>query len=424
MELFVKPTNNLSGEVSVPPSKSYTHRAIILSSLAKGNSLIKNPLISHDTGASIDACRKIGAEIEVGKEGIRVTGVQGKPKTPREIINVKNSGTTLRIMTPVASLCGGTVALTGDVSIQMRPMQPLLDALEHLGVKTTSRDGKAPVTVQGPMKGGVCKIRGDISSQFISGLLIAAPLAEKETTITITKPLKSTPYIDLTFDLMDKFGAKYEKEEKGFRVPGNQIYRSVEYTVEADYSSAALILAAAAITDSEVRICNLNIASKQGDRKIIDILRMMGVHIKTGKDSVMVSGTGELNGVEIDLGDNPDLVPPVSVLGALAKGKTTIKNVAHLRYKESDRLKAMETELKKMGAKIKAGNDLLEIHGVKELRGAYLFGWDDHRVVMSLAVAALRAKGETRIDTAESIPVSFPNYLDSMKALGAEISLS
>lgn len=424
MILSVKPANKLDGEVSVPPSKSYTHRAIIISSLAKGTSTIENPLISHDTEASLDACRKIGAEIEVRREELRITGVSGELKTPRELIDVKNSGTTLRIMTPVASLCEGTVALTGDASIQKRPMQPLLDALEHLGVKTTSTEGRAPLTVQGPMKGGMCRIRGDISSQFISGLLIAAPLAKKETTISVTTPLKSRPYLDLTCDLMEKFGVSCIREDKTFRVSGNQIYNSIDYTIEADYSSAALILAAAAITDSEVVIPNLKLDSKQGDRKIIDVLRMMGVHVKTSRDSVLVSGTGELEGLETDLGDNPDLVPPVAVLGALAHGKTIIKNIAHLRYKESDRLKAMTAELSKMGAKIKEGADHLEIHGVKELRGGMLHGHQDHRIVMSLAVAALRAKGETKIDTADSIPVSFPNYLGVMKTLGADIKLS
>ena len=423
MELVVKPIQRLDGTVTVPPSKSYTHRAIILASLAKDTSEISNPLLSYDTLASVDACRKIGAEIEVREDSLRIKGVFGEPKNPNQAIDVKNSGTTLRIMTPVCGLCNGLVTLTGDESIQKRPMQPLLDALEQLGVKTTSNEGKAPVTVQGPMKGGVCSIRGDVSSQFISGLLIAAPLAEAETTIKITTPLKSKPYLDLTIDLMEKFGAKYEKEDHAYRVSGRQIYNSIDYTVEADYSSAALVLAAAAVTDSEVTVSNLNIDSKQGDRKIIDILRVMGVHVKTMKDSVLVSGTGQLEGLEVDLGDHPDLVPPVAALGAVAHGKTIIKNVAHLRFKESDRLKAMATELGKMGAKIKAGEDYLEIHGVKDLKGAYLFGYDDHRIVMSLAVAALCAKGETRIETAESIPVSFPGYVEAMNSLGADMKL-
>jgi 3-phosphoshikimate 1-carboxyvinyltransferase len=423
MNLYVQPAKQLIGTVSVPPSKSYTHRAIILAALAQGNSIIKNPLLSLDTLASIDSCRQIGAEIEVKDNVIKVSGVYGEPKTPQETIDVKNSGTTLRIMTPVCSLCNGLVTLTGDESIQKRPMQPLLDALKELGVATTSADGKAPVTVQGPMKGGTAKIRGDISSQFISGLLIAAPLAVKETTLSITTPLKSKPYLDITFDIVGKFGGKYKREDHTYKIPGEQIYKSTEYTIESDYSSAALVLAAAAVTDSEVTVNNLKIDSKQGDRKIIDVLRLMGVHVKTYDNSVLVTGTGELEGIDVDLGDNPDIVPPVAVLGALARGKTTIKNINHLRYKESDRLTAMTTELAKMGAKIKAGPDSMEITGVKELNGAKLHGYNDHRIIMSLAIAALRAKTETVIDGAETIPVSFPNYQQTMKNLGAEMRL-
>ncbi|RLI85500.1 MAG: 3-phosphoshikimate 1-carboxyvinyltransferase [Candidatus Altiarchaeales archaeon] len=423
---MVKPSIELRGTVTAPPSKSYTHRAIIIGSLAKGGSIIQNPLISDDTMASVEACRKIGAEIKIFDKNkkIQITGISGKLKTPKEVIDVRNSGTTLRIMTSIGGLCRGKVILTGDESIRRRPMQPLLDALEQLGVRTTSVDGKPPVTVQGPLKGGDCRIRGDISSQFISGLLISAPLATNDTKIEIITELKSKPYIDLTLDVIKKFDGRIEVKNNNFYVNGNQTYKGGIYRIEGDYSSAAFILAAAALTESEVTIKNLLRDSKQGDRRIIEILKNMGVDLKTKENELIIKGDGKLSGIEIDLSQNPDLVPIVSVLGSFAKGKTIIKNVEHLRYKECDRLKAMSNELEKMGARIKEGRDYLWIKGIKSLKGARVHGWNDHRVVMALAIAGLRAEGETNIDTAESISVSFPEFVDCLRQLGADLSYS
>lgn len=424
MELRIRPAKELSGSVTIPPSKSYTHRAVIIASLAQGSSTIHNPLLSEDTIASIEACRKIGAQIKVLDEKIEVKGVFGVPKAPKDVIDVKNSGTTLRVMTPVCSLCSEEVTLTGDDSIRERPMQPLLDALEQLGVQTSSANGKAPVSVQGPLTGGRCRIVGDISSQFISGLLVACALTRNETSIDLITPLKSQPYVDLTLDVVEKFGGQIEKGTNAFRVPGSQIYRGINYLVEGDYSSAAFLMVAAALTESDVTVTNISSNSKQGDRRIIDILRAMGVNIQVKETSVTVRGAGDLDGIQIDLGDSPDLLPIIAVIGALANGKTLIKNVGHLRYKESDRLKAITTELNKMGAHVKEGNDYLEIKGVESLKGTHLSGWGDHRIVMALAIAALRAKGETIITHAETIPVSFPGFDKTMKSLGADMELT
>jgi len=391
MILKIKHTEKLQGTVTAPPSKSYTHRAIIIASLADGKSVISNPLISADTLASINACKAIGAEIEVKNDKIIVDGVRGNPTLPEKIIDVENSGTTLRIMAAVASLCNGKVTLTGDESVQERPMQPLL--------------------------------RGDISSQFISGLLISAPCMSEDTTIFITTELRSKPYIDLTLDVMEEFGVKVKLDGNKFQVRGNQGYRAIDYGIEGDYSSAAFILAAASLLDSKVTVKNLVIESKQGDRKIIDILREMGVDLKVDRDEIKISGNGGLNGIELDMSNTPDLVPIVAVLGSVAKGKTLIKNVEHLRYKESDRLKAISTELRKMGARIRERRDGLEIEGTNLLKGAKLHGWNDHRIVMALAVAGLIAKGETTIDNAEAIDISFPDFVDTMKRLGSHINV-
>jgi 3-phosphoshikimate 1-carboxyvinyltransferase len=423
MKLRVSPSDGLGGTVTVPPSKSYTHRAIILASLAKGASTIRNPLLSEDTLASIDACRKIGAQVDIQKDRIEIKGVFGAPKAPTDPIDVKNSGTTLRVMTPVCSLCSEKVTLTGDDSIRKRPMQPLLDALEQLKVKTSSNGGFAPVSVLGPLAGGRCRIVGDISSQFISGLLVACALAQDESSIDLLTPIKSQPYVDLTVDVLNKFSGQVEKGASAYRIPGRQIFHGINYEVEGDYSSAAFLMVAAAILGSDVTVTNISINSKQGDRRIIDILRAMGVNVQVLEESVTIRGAGEIDGIQIDLGDSPDLLPIIAVIGALANGKTLIKNVGHLRYKESDRLKAITTELNKMGAHVKEGKDFLEIKGVERLNGAHLSGWKDHRIVMALSIAALRAKGETVIDDAESIPVSFPGFDNVMRSLGADMDL-
>lgn len=422
MDLKIKPIKNLKGTVNAPPSKSYTHRAIILASLSKGKSIIQDPLISDDTLASIEACKEIGAYIQILDNEIEIKGISGEPKSTKEI-DVKNSGTTLRLMTAVASLCKEEVTLTGDESIQKRPMQPLLDALEQLCVDTTSKDGKPPVTVKGPLRGGKCDIRGDISSQFISGLLIAAPLAKNDTEINVTTKLKSRPYIDLTLDVIEKFNGEIKVEDNNFYVKGNQNYKGITYKVEGDYSSAAFILSAAALTNSKVTVKNLPRDSKQGDRGIVKILEKMGANLKIKENELTVNGSDKLEGIEVDLSQTPDLVPLVAVLGSLAKGKTLIKNVEHLRYKESDRLHSISNELRKMNANIHEKKDSLEIEGVDSLKGANLNSWNDHRIVMALAIAGLRAENYTIIENAESISVSFPNFIDVMKNLGADIKL-
>ena len=423
MNLTIKPTKNLKGEVEAPPSKSYTHRAIIHASLAEGESLIYNPLLSGDTQATIDACKEIGAKVVIDRENncLIITGVS-KPMVPGKVIDVKNSGTTIRLMTSVLSLCDEKVTLTGDASIQKRPMQPLLDALQQIGVKTESNNGMPPVSVKGPMKGGKCQIRGDVSSQFISGLLISCPLSDNDTTIEVVKSLKSTPYIKMTLYLIENFGVEIENRNyKNFFINSNQKYNPMDYTIEGDYSSAAFILAAGALTNSEIKIKNLLRNSKQGDRIILNILKSMGAHVEIAGDHVIVKGNGKLKGIEIDLSQYPDLVPVVAALGALSGGKTIIKNIEHVRYKESDRVHAIATELKKMGAKVTELKTMLEIRGIDTLTGTKVHGWDDHRIVMALAIAGIRAEGETVIDTADSIDVSFPNFCEVMGGLGVDI---
>jgi len=422
MNLTVESTKNLNGIVKVPSSKSYTIRALIGGLLANGESIIKEPLYSDDTDACIKMCSQLGAKITKKKDSIVITGTSGTLKVPKNILDSMNSGTTIRIMTAIASLCNKEITLTGDESIQKRPIGHLLNALSQLGVKTSSKNGYPPLKVKGPIQGGKCSIPGDVSSQFISALLMAVPCARKDTTIEITTGLKSKPYVDMTLDTLKAFRIKVENQNyRRFWMRGKQLYKAKEYTVEGDYSSAAFILGAGALVRSNIAINNLFRNSKQADKKIIEILERMGVRVNVYFDSVTIEGDGRLRGIHMDLGDSPDLLPIVSVLGALANGSTVIENVEHARLKECDRIHAMTSELIKMGAHIEEKYDGMIIHGVPELYGTEVSGHKDHRVVMALAVAGLRAVGNTAITDKEYVSVTFPDFIKIMKNLGAKI---
>jgi 3-phosphoshikimate 1-carboxyvinyltransferase len=411
----------LSGEVYAPPSKSYTHRAILITSLGPCG-IIKRPLISADTRATISASQAFGAEIEFDQE-IKIKGVFDRPQTPEDVINVQNSGTTLRFCSAVAALTNGAV-LTGDASIRTRPNGPLLSSLSDLGAQAFSiRDnGKAPLVVRGKMRGGTARLNGGVSSQFLSALLIAAPLAEEDTRIVIEGELKSRPYAEITLDMLADAGIKIETERQEFLVAGGQSFGLQGYTIPGDFSSASYPMAAAAVTGSEVTVKGV-LPSRQGDSAIIDILKRMGADVSWNRESgdLKVKG-GDLQGVDVDAGKTPDLVPTIAVLGSLAQGKTTVFNAEHVRHKETDRLHAMAVELSKMGADIRERPDGLEITG-GSLHGARVHGYHDHRIVMALAVAGMVA-GDTEIDTAESVDVSYPGFFPQMKGLGADVQVS
>lgn len=412
--------STISGEVYVPPSKSYTHRAILITALGPGGRVLR-PLISADTRATISASEAFGAHVMLNDD-VKIDGVSGKPQTPEDVINVLNSGTTLRFCSAVAALTEGAV-LTGDASIRTRPNGPLLSALNDLGVQAFSirNNNKAPLVVRGKMRGGTAHLNGGVSSQFLSALLIAAPLAEGDTKIIIEGELKSRPYAEITLDMLSDAGVKVNADRQEFLVPGNQTYNLRSYTIPGDFSSASYPLAAAAVTGSEVTVKGI-FQSRQGDSAIIEILRGMGAEISWDKEmgDLKIKG-GELHGIDVDASLTPDLVPTIAVLGAVARGKTVVYNAEHVRHKETDRLHAMAVELSKMGADIKERPDGLEIAGGK-LHGAAVHGYHDHRIVMALAVAGFVA-GDTRIDTAESVDVSYPGFFQAMKSLGADINM-
>lgn len=426
--LTVKKTERLEGTLRAPPSKAYTHRAVIAASLSKGKSVIKYPLRCSDTEATIKACSMLGAKIKWNKKEKALT-VEGfsKPKTPDNIIDCRGSGSTIRFLASVCALAEGASVLTGNKSLRRRPMQPLIDALNQLGTRCFSakNDGKPPIIVLGGgVRGGEASLVGNVSSQFISSLLFAAPKAEKETRIGVNTPLESKSYVEMTLNTLKAHNIKVECSQSfdRFSVPCNQEYMPTSHDIEGDYSSAAFLLAAASITNSKVGVTGLKRQTLQGDKIIVDIIKEMGVAVSSAEDDIEVSGSGEgLKPINVDLRDSPDLVPVCAVLACFAKGKSVISGVGRLRFKESNRLVALASELGKMGAKITVSKDSMVIEGGAKLCGAHVSSHRDHRIAMACAVAALEAEGETVIHGIECIKKSYPNFVQDLKSLGGKL---
>jgi 3-phosphoshikimate 1-carboxyvinyltransferase len=422
MKAVIEGASGIGGMVAAPPSKSYTHRAFIIASLAEGDSVIESPLLAGDTLSTLNAMRAFGMEIEE-KENIIIKGSGGVLKTPDSEIDCGNSGTTIRLVSCTAAL-DGKVTLTGDESVKSRPMGPLLDALEQLGVKTSSNDGRPPVTiVGGNFEGGEVEIRGDVSSQFISSLLISAPYGKNDTKIKITTPLLSRPYVDMTCDIMERFGVSVEGDYETFEIKAGQKYKGTNYRVEGDYSSASYFFALAAMTGSKITVQNLNQNSKQADRMILEIIKEMGASVIVKGNDVTVKGNS-LKGIEVDLSDAPDLLPTVAALGCKARGVTLIKNVGHARFKETDRIAACTKEFKKFGVEIDEYEDGISVTGASELTGSEVRSYKDHRMAMALAVLGACTKGKTVIEGAECIKISYPLFFESIKNVGLEVQVS
>ncbi|MBS7657383.1 3-phosphoshikimate 1-carboxyvinyltransferase [Candidatus Bathyarchaeota archaeon] len=427
-DLILKQTKRLVGVVKAPPSKSLTHRALIAATISEGSSRIVNPLFCDDTIATLEACRMLGAVISRKEQySLKIIG-HSKPLTPTDVINCRDSASTMRFIAPVCSLADGISVLTGGESLRRRPMDPLLSALMQLGVLcySTKSDGRPPLVIfGGGIAGGEAFIPGDVSSQFISGLLFASPLGKTDVDIILSSPLESKPYVEMTMEILRKHKIKFEVQSdfSKFHVPGKQSYSPFNHVVEGDFSSSAFLLAAAAITDSNVKILGLQSNSVQGDRIIIELFRKMGVEIKEGKDFVEVqSAMDGLRPIDVDLRDNPDLVPVLAVVSCFASGKSVIRGVKRLTFKESNREAAIFEELTKMGAKINASREIIEIEGVRTLRGGELDSHGDHRIAMMCIVAALRAAGRTTIRGVDCINKSYPNFVKDIAILGAEVN--
>ena len=426
-DLIIKQAKSLNGTVKAPPSKSFTHRAMIAALLSEGRSTIKNALFCDDTLATIESCHLLGARIVQNKQGILKIDGHSKPSTPDDVINCRDSASTMRFLTPVCALAEGISVLTGGESLRQRPMEPVLTALMQLGVLCYSAkgDGHPPLVVfGGGIAGGEAFLRGDVSSQFISGLLFATPLGKKDTDIVMLTSLESKPYVEMTLDILKKHGLTFEVQPdyNRFHVPCQQTYSPSNHTIEGDFSSAAFLMAAAAVTNSNVRILNLRSDSVQGDRAIVNLLKEMGVQIKVGKGFIEVQGAkNELKPININLKDKPDLIPVMAIVSCFASGKSLIHGVKRLRFKESDRETTLLGELTKMGAKIKSTKDTIEVNGIKSLQGAELDSHGDHRIAMACIVAGLKASGTTIVKGVECINKSYPNFVSDIVSLGAEV---
>lgn len=412
--------STVSGKAKIPGSKSHTIRALFIAGLAKGESEITEPLISDDALSAVEVCRSLGADIRAVGSKYLVKGFAGVPKTPEDIINVGNSGTTLRFAVMTAALGEGCTVFTGDYQIRRRPLGPLINAMNNLGanVFSTRDNGMAPVVVKGRLKGGITDL-DSVTSQYLSSLLLHCPLLEKDTEIEITR-LNEVPYAEMTLWWLKNQGIRYLNNSfRDLYIPGGQSYKPFKTNIPGDFSSATFFAVLAAISGQEFVLENLDMTDPQGDKAVFGILQSMGAKVDYGKNSIKIKGSS-LQGMEIDMNAIPDALPAMAVAGCFAEGETRLVNVPQARLKETDRIHVMCEELAKMGADIKELEDGLVIKQ-STLKGCRVKGHDDHRVVMSLAVAGLNIEGETVIDTAEAMNVTFPEFVDIVGACGGNI---
>jgi 3-phosphoshikimate 1-carboxyvinyltransferase len=407
--------SKISGEITCPPNKSYTHRAIFLASLAGKNSTVENVLLSADTKATIEACKKFGAEIGIENSSIIVKNpIKLGTKVPE--INTENSGTTIRIASGIASLFSEEITLTGDSSLQKRPMQPLLDALTSIGAQCSSTDGKPPIKIKGKISGGKVKIPGNFSSQFISALLICAPLTENGINLTIEGNLVSKPYLDATIATMRKFGVTVQTliPYKRYNITP-QMYKECAFTVPMDFSSLALLLSANVLNGEDITIKG-NIGNlPQGDEVFIDILEQLGVQITMDDEQIKIKTPEKLNGGKFDLSNSPDLLPPLAILALKSSNPIEIFNVKHARLKETDRIAIVSRELVKLGIKIQENEDGLILEASEKISGADLISEEDHRLFMSFCIAGMYV-GNCTVTDPESVQVSYPNFVEEKGA--------
>lgn len=412
--------SKVTGEISCPPNKSYTHRAIFLASLAGNESKVNNVLFSDDTKATIAACKKFGAEIHQEESSIIV-------KKPIKIgnfvpeINAENSGTTIRIASGIASLFSSEITLTGDSSLQKRPMQPLLSALQSIGAKCTSTNGNPPIKITGKISGGDVTIPGNFSSQFISSLLICAPLTEKGINLTIEGNLVSKPYLDATIATMRQFGVTVQTliPYKRYNI-SPQVYRATTFDVPIDFSSLALLLSAAVLNGDKFSIKGSIGTLPQGDEVFLDILEQLGVKVSIIDEKITIKSPEKLNGGVFDLSNSPDLLPPLAILALKTSKPIEIINVKHARLKETDRIAILSRELVKVGIKVQEREDGLILDRTEKLLPAELNSEKDHRLFMAFCIVGMFI-GNCYVTDPESVSVSYPEFISEMNKHGARI---
>ena len=425
MKLLVNPSK-ICGKASVPGSKSHTIRGVIAAILADGESILRSPLSSADTASALNAADKFGASFNISDDNSwHIRGIGGKLTGEPQTIDLGNSGTSLRLLSAAAGIFDKKITFDGDNSLRTRTMDSLLNALEMLGAKTSSTNGKAPLSVQGPLKGGKCTVSG-VTSQYLSALLFAAPFAPRNTIIDL-ESLNEQPYVEMTLKWLDFLGIKYKASEDllHFEVEGNQKFNSFEKVIPADFSTSLFVLGAALQSgrDSGVEIENLDFSDSQGDKEVFRFFEQSGAKISYGKN-VLIPAAQNLKGGKFDLNNTPDSLPIFSAVAAGIKGETFhCLNVPQARIKETDRIDCMTRELRKMGGIIEELPDGMIVTGTQLHGSNELESYDDHRIGMALAVAALNADSPSIINGIECAAVTYPDFVKQFQKLGADFKV-
>ena len=413
--------STLAGTIAVPGSKSHTIRGVVAALQSCNKCILRAPLDSEDTRSALDAARLFGAQVAEFPDRWEIGGMGGKLQKPAGVVNMNNSGTGLRMLTALAAMQDFPVTFDGDESLRTRLMTGLFSSLEALGAKVESADGHCPFTVCGPVRGGCAEVEGK-TSQFLTSLLFALPAAEKSSTLTLDY-LFEQPYAGISARWLSELGIDYTMQEDMLKweIPGGQSFPAFDKVIPADFSTACFALAAGALCGNGVDILNLDFSDAQGDKKVFYFYEEMGAVISRKAGCCTVSGGAKLHPVTLDLNSTPDALPIISATAALIPGETRLVNVAQARNKETDRIAAMTEELTKMGADITELPDGMVIRG-GTLHPATVDSRNDHRIAMALAVAGMCLDGETVIEHAEGIPVSYPGFISDFKALGANFS--
>ena len=428
MKIKIKPST-LNGKIEIPPSKSYSHRVVIAAALAESEkkSTIDNLKFSVDITTTTDIMENWGAKIKRFESALEIVGNDGKVVPKDKYVQCNESGSTIRFLIPIGITNENELVFDGKGKLVDRPLDSYYKIFDKQGIFYKNENGKLPLTVNGKLKAGNYEIEGNISSQFITGLLYALPLLDGDSKLTINKNLESKGYIDLTLEILKLAGIEIVNNDyKNFDIKGNQIYKPFDYTVEGDYSQVAFWIVAGIISanrDNEVKCLHVNKNSLQGDREIIEIVTRMGANLEIFDDYVIVKPS-KTKGTVIDISQCPDIAPILTVLAALSEGETRIINGERLRIKESDRITSIKTELNKLGANVAEKGDSLIIQGVQGFTGGVtVSAWNDHRIAMSLAVASSRCEKEIILEEAESVRKSYPHFWDDFVKMGGEIEI-